>query len=280
MSYSLQESPSQDGYPQQLGKPVGGQGGEDPPQRANSRHQKPLQQESPVRVLPQGHLPENNNPDKLSSHRNSQHHEQQRSNPLGVPSQSQKDNYIESHSRATSNQSSHHQPQLEQQPPGEDFRTKQEQASEEAPVKQRPSESSSKTKQLQTSEQAPVKQRNPSESSVKPPKDPPKDTNPTPSNLPIKDHGKENNSKTNGQPKLQAVSEETKSEVDQERKSHSLQRQTTVHEEKPHLQPQQPEDSVLPRMPLPVPDGFPPVRPPTSPSKLEPRPKKKCCTIL
>ncbi|XVF83411.1 hypothetical protein PTKIN_Ptkin16aG0483600 [Pterospermum kingtungense] len=44
MSYSPQESSSQDGYPQSE-NPVCGSGGEDPPQRVESRHQEQQQQQ-------------------------------------------------------------------------------------------------------------------------------------------------------------------------------------------------------------------------------------------
>ncbi|OMO69491.1 hypothetical protein CCACVL1_19473 [Corchorus capsularis] len=82
-------------------------------------------------------------------------------------------------------------------------------------------------------------------------KDPPEKFNPT---LPQEEQFSQ---QANDQGKQKPVSEETDQNLDQKENSHS---QTQ-------------------RVPLPKPDGYPPDRPPTSPSKLEPPkdPPSKCC---
>ncbi|XVE99436.1 hypothetical protein REPUB_Repub03eG0197500 [Reevesia pubescens] len=101
--------------------------------------------------------------------------------------------------------------------------------------------------------------------------DPPMDPNLTPSDSPVKNHGEQHFSKTNDQTKPQSVSAETNPTFDQQGKPPPLQQQSNGYEQKQHPQPQQPEGAVNSPEHLPVPDGYPPFRPP---AKLDPPPKK------
>ncbi|XVE75273.1 hypothetical protein DITRI_Ditri12bG0082000 [Diplodiscus trichospermus] len=102
----------------------------------------------------------------------------------------------------------------------------------------------------------------------------PDDPNLTISSFPAKD-----------QQKLQPVPAGTNQKFDQQMNSHNLNELTNSYKQKPYSQPQLHGGAESSKNSLPVPEGYPPFRPPTSPSKLEPQPKKGllekiCCCFF